>query len=77
MSGGWLDPLRGKSREFVAEMDRVCLTYSVHPIAAASLLEFRDTPDGRRFMEGRSLEPQFGPPTHTQAWARMSLDWLE
>lgn len=74
---GWLDPLRGMSPEAVQQVDEVCLMHSVHPCAAALLLEFRDTPDGKKFMDGQDLTPQFGPPKQTQSWARMSLDWLD
>lgn len=77
MSHKWLDPFRGKSRDYVRAVDEVCLAHAVHPIAAALLLQVRDTPDGKRFMDGQDLTPQFGPPKQTQSWARMSLDWLE
>lgn len=77
MSRKWLDPLRGKPRDYVRAVDKVCLMHSVHPIAAALLLQFRDTPEGQRFMEGKDIKPQFEAPKKTQAWARMSLDWLE
>jgi hypothetical protein len=74
---GWLDPLRGKSREYVAEVDEACRRHRTDPRAAMLLLRFRDTTDGKRFTEGKPLTPQFGAPRQTQAWARMSLDWLE
>lgn len=43
--------------EFVQTIASICKRYRISPLCAVALLKWRDTGDGKRFIQGMSIAP--------------------
>ena len=57
-------------KELLAAVTNVCEKHRVSTVCVASLMRWRDTEDGQRFMAGLPLSPQFPRDNRTRGWAR-------
>lgn len=65
------------AKELLATAIAVCVEYHLSPVCVASLMRWGSTDDGKRFMMGIPLSPQFPRDNKTRGWARSPRKWRD